>query len=131
MFEHALRIRLSEERSTKSAPSSVPSPDPLSLVAAEDSPAPQDADTSPSTQSTTTAPVTETKPESEQEASNLIGKINNLITSDLNNITMMTELAYVTIYAPLKVIISIWFLYSLLGWRLVLARIVAFVIADE
>ena len=47
----------------------------------------------------------------------LVGKINNLISSDLKNIIGMTELPMIIVYTPLKIVISVYFLYRLLGWR--------------
>lgn len=60
--------------------------------------------------------------------SSLVGKINNLISSDLENIIEMTELPMVIVYTPLKIVISVYFLYRLLGWRydIVLAKIWAY-----
>ena len=55
-----------------------------------------------------------------KSSSSLIGKINNLISSDLDNIVEGRELFYLIFYAPLKVALSIWFLYVVLGWRYVL-----------
>jgi hypothetical protein len=59
------------------------------------------------------------KVESEGTAggSSLVGRINNLISSDLENIVGMTELPMVIVYTPLKIVISVYFLYRLLGWR--------------
>ena len=47
----------------------------------------------------------------------LVGMINNLISSDLENIVGMAELPVLIVYAPLKIMISVYFLYKLLGWR--------------
>lgn len=75
-------------------------------------------------------------------ADNLIGKINNLVTTDLDNIqegadflalsmsyhskcTMtITNDVYDTtaFYAPLQITLSMLFLYRILGWRSVLSR---------
>ncbi|KAF8883986.1 P-loop containing nucleoside triphosphate hydrolase protein [Infundibulicybe gibba] len=50
-------------------------------------------------------------------ANNLIGKINNLVTTDLGNITDSCHFLLVTLYLPLQIILCIWFLYVVLGWR--------------
>ena len=47
----------------------------------------------------------------------LVGMINNLISSDLENIVGMAELPVLVVYAPVKIMISVYFLYRLLGWR--------------
>ena len=50
-------------------------------------------------------------------SSNLIGKINNLVTTDLENIVDSRDFLLVLIDIPLKVTLSIVFLYGVLGWR--------------
>lgn len=68
------------------------------------------------------------------EMSNLIGKINNLVSSDLRNLTSgcdfpilgMYSLAtvmwctdgyFLVLYIPITIGVAIWFLYTTLGWR--------------
>lgn len=69
------------------------------------------------------------------KASNLIGKINNLVSTDLNNIvegrdflfirkrvsidmsTVLTMIALEVLYVPVQIIGSALFLYKILGWR--------------
>ncbi|GJJ15091.1 hypothetical protein Clacol_009366 [Clathrus columnatus] len=48
--------------------------------------------------------------------SNLVGKINNLITTDLLNITNGRHFVMVALSAPIQFGLSMWFLYKLLGW---------------
>lgn len=50
-------------------------------------------------------------------AENLVGKINNLVTTDMNNITEARDFLLVLIYIPLQIILCIIFLYLVLGWR--------------
>ncbi|KAI0758154.1 multidrug resistance-associated ABC transporter [Fomes fomentarius] len=47
---------------------------------------------------------------------NLVGKINNLVTTDLNNLVEGRDFLFLILYAPLQVILAVWFLYSILGW---------------
>lgn len=56
---------------------------------------------------------------SESASSSLVGRINNLISSDLDNIVEGRQLAYIVIFIPLKIALSVWFLYVILGWRCV------------
>ncbi|KAK7025989.1 hypothetical protein VNI00_015819 [Paramarasmius palmivorus] len=56
-------------------------------------------------------PVQET-----QKGSSLIGKINNLVTTDVNNILNGPHLPYLVAYVPLQLAFSLMFLYSILGW---------------
>lgn len=50
-------------------------------------------------------------------ASNLIGHINNLVTTDLGNIIDARDFMFVFIFIPLQFIACIAFLYWILGWR--------------
>ncbi|CDO77193.1 hypothetical protein BN946_scf184747.g6 [Trametes cinnabarina] len=47
---------------------------------------------------------------------NLIGRINNLVTTDLSNLVDGRDFLFVILYAPAQIIISIVFLYEILGW---------------
>jgi hypothetical protein len=87
---------------------------------------------SPSTKSAASKDSKEsTKPATKAQGS-LIGKINNLVTTDLGsfvprasctatkfppgNIVDGRDLLVLVVYIPLQIAISIWFLHSLLGW---------------
>ena len=69
-------------------------------------------------------------------ASNLVGKINNLVTNDLTNLTnardflfirllhlffsrstRLTDITTQVVYIPLQISLCVWFLYAILGWR--------------
>ncbi|KAJ7283148.1 P-loop containing nucleoside triphosphate hydrolase protein [Mycena rebaudengoi] len=56
-----------------------------------------------------TKPATKAQP-------NLTGRINNLVTTDLGNITEGRDFTYLVVYIPLQIAISVWFLHLLLGW---------------
>ncbi|KAJ6504576.1 P-loop containing nucleoside triphosphate hydrolase protein [Mycena vitilis] len=58
----------------------------------------------------------EAKPEAKKTDGSLVGKINNLVTTDLGNITDSRDFLVLLIYIPLQLAVGIWFLYSLLGW---------------
>jgi hypothetical protein len=57
------------------------------------------------------------KDDNEASADNLVGKINNLISTDLGNITEARDFLFVVLYIPLQIILCIVFLYMVLGWR--------------
>ncbi len=59
-----------------------------------------------------TAPV-------DPEAKNLVGKINNLVTTDLQNIVDSRDFIRLAVYTPVSVILCVGFLYVILGWRYV------------
>lgn len=50
-------------------------------------------------------------------ASNLVGRINNLVTTDLGNIVDARDLMFVLVFIPLQIVTCIAFLYWILGWR--------------
>ncbi|KAF8308383.1 hypothetical protein DL93DRAFT_2100728 [Clavulina sp. PMI_390] len=91
LFEHALRIRVKEDGNS---------------VSGEEASSP----------SSTNAPASTAKTKTDSATSSLAGRINNLISSDLDNIVEARELPYILIYIPLKIALSTWFLYVVLGW---------------
>ncbi|KAI5825519.1 hypothetical protein K523DRAFT_323377 [Schizophyllum commune Tattone D] len=119
LYEHALRIRMKAETPT-SAPSRAPSPP------APDSPE-DGADTasvssSENTQTSTTvvqsAASTKDKKATEETQSSsqhLVGKINNLVTTDLANVTLARDFIILFI-VPVQIAITITFLYKIIGW---------------
>jgi hypothetical protein len=46
----------------------------------------------------------------------LVGRINNLVTVDLNNIVDGRDFLMLILWAPLELALSMWFLYYFLGW---------------
>jgi hypothetical protein len=59
----------------------------------------------------------ETAPKEHADASNLIGKINNLVTTDLGNIVDSRDFLVIPLSIPLQIGLCVWFLYAVLGWR--------------
>ncbi|KAJ7678094.1 hypothetical protein DFH06DRAFT_975898 [Mycena polygramma] len=47
---------------------------------------------------------------------NLVGKLNNLVTSDLQNITEAKDFMLLFVNVPLQLVLCISFLYAVLGW---------------
>ncbi|KIP03407.1 hypothetical protein PHLGIDRAFT_242940 [Phlebiopsis gigantea 11061_1 CR5-6] len=52
----------------------------------------------------------------DKKSSNLVGKINNLVTSDLDSITSGRDFLFIVLSAPLMFALGMWFLYNVLGW---------------
>ncbi|KAF7290264.1 Multidrug resistance-associated ABC transporter protein [Mycena indigotica] len=52
----------------------------------------------------------------EEKGQSMVGKINNLVTTDLGNITDSRDFIDLFLYIPLQLVIGIYFLYVLLGW---------------
>ncbi|KAI9434174.1 hypothetical protein H4582DRAFT_2177883 [Lactarius indigo] len=50
------------------------------------------------------------------DSSNLVGKMNNLVSTDLENLVEGRDFLLLVLYFPLQVVICIWFLYNILGW---------------
>ncbi|KDQ56809.1 hypothetical protein JAAARDRAFT_132140 [Jaapia argillacea MUCL 33604] len=143
VFEHALRVRMKAEVTPEktSSSQSTDTPDGASLVEIEAEP--QSGETAGSENgsgdgaSSTTArePIVvstskgkrrEEEKQNENEkvvkngeegkGSNLVGKINNLVTTDLGNLTDGRDFLWILLMSPLQIIISIAFLYIILGW---------------
>jgi hypothetical protein len=51
-----------------------------------------------------------------KKGSNLIGRISNLVTSDLASIVNGRDFLLITLNTPLQVALGMWFLYWILGW---------------
>ncbi|KXN88203.1 ATP-binding cassette transporter abc4 [Leucoagaricus sp. SymC.cos] len=62
--------------------------------------------------------------EEKHASSSQVGKINNLATSDVNNIASGVGLLLIALYSPVMVIQCMWFLFGILEWSAILACIV-------
>ncbi|KAI0775462.1 ABC transporter type 1, transmembrane domain-containing protein [Irpex lacteus] len=60
--------------------------------------------------------VVEAEKEIKKKTSNFMGKINNLVTSDLENITTGRDFLFLLVSCPLQLALGMWFLYAILGW---------------
>ncbi|EMD41585.1 hypothetical protein CERSUDRAFT_110141 [Gelatoporia subvermispora B] len=125
VFDHALRIRVKadDDKSVGSVgPSASTTPDTASVVESTlDSPTSEEetvrassvgADSSGKAQKKDEKPATAPG----GEKSNLVGKLNNLVTVDMEKITAAKDFWVLLIMAPLQIGLSIWFLYDVLGW---------------
>ncbi|KAE9384990.1 P-loop containing nucleoside triphosphate hydrolase protein [Gymnopus androsaceus JB14] len=50
------------------------------------------------------------------ETKNILGKVNNLVTTDMQNITDGRETVRLIVQVPLQVVLCVLFLYNVLGW---------------
>ncbi|KAI9435350.1 hypothetical protein H4582DRAFT_2112394 [Lactarius indigo] len=141
VFEHALRIRMKAE--TSSSPPATPNttPDARSEFTTPDSgsiveiditseEAGRSSEETRSEQPTVTASIIKGKRKEEAprydsgreggyepgDSSNLVGKMNNLVSTDLDNLVEGRDFLLLVLYFPLQVVICIWFLYNILGW---------------
>ncbi|KAI0655828.1 P-loop containing nucleoside triphosphate hydrolase protein [Cubamyces menziesii] len=145
VFEHALRIRMkADTESSSAAPSNattaVGTPDNASQLGVEgegsesgDAEAGHSATASSSTAVAPTSGSAKGKAKSTSEeqpkgvepekpvkkatGGHLVGRINNLVTSDLNNFEGLgMNLVFFTIESPFQVMLCITYLYQILGW---------------
>ncbi|KAF8171621.1 P-loop containing nucleoside triphosphate hydrolase protein [Mycena galopus ATCC 62051] len=137
VFAHSLRIRVKAETtstkedspavdrpaSTVPAGSDTDSTDQTATPENGESPAGSEAGSStvqPSSASIKSTATKQTpkpkKQEVKEREGSLIGKINNMVTTDLGNITDSREFLQLFISIPLQLALGIWFIYTLLGW---------------
>ncbi|OCH87314.1 P-loop containing nucleoside triphosphate hydrolase protein [Obba rivulosa] len=142
IFDHSLRIRVSAETDKQTSDesqstSATATPDSVSVVEvlgdaeSADSISEGDAATlhASTTSGTSRAPVDKGKAKatpdvgterpamaSEEATKNLVGKLNNLVTVDLDNIVSAVDILMLVEFIPLQAALSIWFLYSILSW---------------
>jgi len=58
------------------------------------------------------------------KGSNLVGKITNLVSTDLNNIVDGRDFPILFISLPLQIVLCIIFLYKVLGWSAIVGTVV-------
>ena len=63
-----------------------------------------------------------------EKGSNLIGKITNLVSTDVNNIIDGRDFPMLFISLPLQIILCIVFLYQVLGWSAIVGTVVMLVL---
>ncbi|OCH90238.1 hypothetical protein OBBRIDRAFT_812797 [Obba rivulosa] len=56
-------------------------------------------------------------PAARERTRNLVGKLNNLVTVDAETISTAGDFLSLFLVIPLQTALSIWFLYTILGWR--------------
>ncbi|KAF9015463.1 ATP-binding cassette transporter [Cyathus striatus] len=137
IFEHSLRIRMKAETTSelsdtvRSTVSEATTPDSVSLSENQGDGSTSEEDTlhshgatestivqagSSSIKSASDDGKPQSSPKSHSSASNLVGKINNLATTDLGNIVDSRDFLLVVLYIPLQITLCIIFLYAILGW---------------
>ncbi|KAL0577586.1 hypothetical protein V5O48_004384, partial [Marasmius crinis-equi] len=103
ILEHSLRIRVKAEVPESPASSRAPSPPPSTGNGGGTNTQPE-------------PPVAKYTEATTAQSANLVGKINNLITTDLENVVDSRDVFFLLVYVPLQVGLGIAFLYYLLGW---------------
>lgn len=100
IFEHALRIQLRDDSANKKKTASSTAPS----ESGED-----EADKAPETEG-------EGEENEDDLKGNLVGKINQLMSSDLDSLINARTLCIDAVAAPVGLVISVISLYSILGW---------------
>ncbi|KAK0478556.1 hypothetical protein IW261DRAFT_1551827 [Armillaria novae-zelandiae] len=146
VFEHSLRIRVKASTADSPGKSTAPTPDNASIIedppstessgssstlhGTSDAVSTDSRDANCDTSTTNQAPssLTEVTQESvlgqdapenpaiQSDTSNLVGKINNLVTTDLGNIIDARDFLLIGVYVPVQITLCICFLYIVLGW---------------
>ncbi|KAI3622081.1 atp-binding cassette transporter [Moniliophthora roreri] len=136
VFEHSLRIRVKAEPADSTSGTSTPAPSTPETASSLNEERSDNSDASTAVDehghsrsetlqgsTTSTSTTKQKKPEgikSEAEptsdASNLVGKINNLVTTDLDNIVDARDFLWVLVYVPAQITLCMVFLYIVLGW---------------
>ncbi|KAL1703735.1 hypothetical protein EV121DRAFT_260520 [Schizophyllum commune] len=116
LYEHALRIRMKADSAGSSMPSEAPkkAPSAASSEAGEDEETVGDAS---SIETRTVAANEEPAKETQKEdnGQHIVGMINNLVTTDLANVTAARDFVLLFI-VPFQITITIAFLYVIIGW---------------
>ncbi|KAF8803422.1 multidrug resistance-associated ABC transporter [Phlegmacium glaucopus] len=102
VFEHSLRIRLKAEGPTEDGPSESQSVE-GSTMSEDDT----ESDTTSSTKG---------EGKKGKNRKNLIGRINTLVTVDLENVGAAKDFLMVGLQVPLELCLAVIFLYVVLGW---------------
>ncbi|CAK5274807.1 unnamed protein product [Mycena citricolor] len=116
IFEHALRIRVKAH--TDSGPKDTTNDD----AASTDETLNQDGAESVASSTTAQGDASTTSKDAKKAASRPAvtsvdtGKISNLVTTDLRNLTRMSDFLLLFFYMPTSVVFAIIFLYVVLGW---------------
>ncbi|KAJ7741259.1 P-loop containing nucleoside triphosphate hydrolase protein [Mycena metata] len=135
LFAHSLRIRMKAETTaakivnSDSPASEVPSPSSSDADSTTTTATPENGESSSDDETTTVQASTSsiksgqsaqsskpTKDEPKKSDGSLVGKINNLVTTDLGNIVDNRDFLMPVFFIPLQIGVGIWFLYVLLGW---------------
>ncbi|VDC03809.1 unnamed protein product [Peniophora sp. CBMAI 1063] len=123
IFEHALRLRVKSETRTPSA-SAAPTPETASIAAsttdnngAESDASARKARSSAATPSRGNSTKIAAKEEKgNDEGANFVGKINNLVTTDLQSIGRGRDFTIPVFNTTFTLAMSLYFLYLVLGW---------------
>ncbi|CAE6535559.1 unnamed protein product [Rhizoctonia solani] len=123
IFEHSLRIRLISSVANKTSEiSDVTSECTVIEEGESDNSHMASTSESPTVVASNSSAGIKGK-EQDNEDSNLIGKINNLMSTDLGNIVEGRDFVFLITYAPIQIVCSALLLYWILGWSAVVGMV--------
>ncbi|KAF7983353.1 hypothetical protein HWV62_22327 [Athelia sp. TMB] len=127
IFEHSLRIRMKAEArssSDESGTTQIGTPDSRSVAGASTGDSVENGGDAASSgkgkkrsqdvsESSSLPGAPREKPKS---SGNLVGLVNNLVTTDLANIGEARHFIFLLVYFPIQIVVCITYLYQILGW---------------
>ncbi|KZP18368.1 P-loop containing nucleoside triphosphate hydrolase protein [Athelia psychrophila] len=116
IYDHALRIRMKAEVSDSAVGAGVGVGTGAANIGVEGPSRDADAARLAQAQSALPAESQSSKDGDNHSGSNIVGRLNNLVTTDIQTITRGRDWLLPVLYIPLQVILSITFLYYILGW---------------
>ncbi|KAJ7919496.1 hypothetical protein B0H13DRAFT_2430321 [Mycena leptocephala] len=120
IFEHALRVRVKAQNPDADFAEDVPASDDASSTDGTLNATDENSDTSSETAqgAASTTSKDPKHPSSAQAASSSVdvGRISNLVTTDLRNVTNMSDFLLLLFYMPVTIVFCVVFLYIILGW---------------
>lgn len=127
VFEHSLRIRLkaeasgtNDDKSTITEDQSVersPEASTSSTVVVHAASATEETIAEADTDKSKDLVKGASPPAGEKKKDNLIGKINTLITVDIDNVANGKDFLMIALQVPFEMLLATIFLYVVLGWR--------------
>ncbi|KAG6906813.1 hypothetical protein DXG01_011997 [Tephrocybe rancida] len=126
ILQHALRIRIVAEGKPDPAVITGTSTVAASIAESTSRAGSRASSPAPQSETTTIAPEPESSPiNTDPDASkSLVGRMNNLISSDLQAITKAAEFLQLFFAAPIMVVLCVAFLYTILGWSALVGFVV-------
>ncbi|KAJ7461841.1 hypothetical protein B0H11DRAFT_117745 [Mycena galericulata] len=113
IFEHALRVRVKAHNPE----ADTPPPDTTSTEGTSNGGDVQSDASSETVQGAPSTTSKDPKTAGRTTTSSIdVGKISNLVTTDLRNVTNMSDFLLLLFYIPVSIVFCVFFLYIVLGW---------------
>ncbi|CAE6472635.1 unnamed protein product [Rhizoctonia solani] len=119
IFEHSLRVRMVSAVPNKASEINDAASERTVVEGGADNAHTADTSETPTVVTSTSSASIKGKEQDDDEGSNLIGKINNLMSTDLGNIVEGRDFVFLITYVPIQIICSALLLYWILGWSAV------------